>query len=487
MVLDYSKWDQLELSDDSDIEVHPNVDKRSFIRAKQAQIHQQREQRRHDIKTLKYERIINDGLLTRIDKLLESLKKHEDSSASPDEFIFQTIMDFASDPTEDQAPTPPEGVYQNEPEQPKYSQMMSSLVDQVKKEFEESKPDNLFKAYIQGVQGHKDKVQGLQTQLFERLAQLEKEEGSKITSDQLHEGFNQSHVAKAAEKAKAAAPAKKRDVELLNPGAASSSAINAPNNDEGDDDDPANVEISPLAKKFAHLKPNDYSAYLQFISEHPEIVAEKETDGLLVEAFNSQMKGQEEYARQCVHQGLLLQYCRSLGPDGIKLFFSRITNKEHRAFTLFNDDVRDTYNRIKSRSAELSKETGNDPAGVEQIQLHAVDPNTKITINIPAAGSQDPTEIEARKVFEAFPPELQKALATESLDEVNKVLGNMSVEDAEVVVEQLGQGGMLSLEEGIIDGTTEEGKKKIAEIEAEGKLEEIQEVGEPGGDVTELD
>jgi cell division cycle protein 37 len=321
MVLDYSKWDQLELSDDSDIEVHPNVDKRSFIRAKQAQIHQQREQRRHDIKTLKYERIINDGLLTRIDKLLESLKKHEDSSASPDEFIFQTIMEFASDPAEDQAPTPPEGIYQNEPEQPKYSQMMSSLVDQVKKEFEDSKPDNLFKAYIQGVQGHKDKVQGLQTQLFERLAQLEKEEGSKITSDQLHEGFNQSHVSKAAEKAKAA-PAKQTEVELLNPGAGSS-ASNAANDDEGDDDDPANVEISPLAKKFAHLRPNDYSAYLQFISENPQIVAEKETDGLLVEAFNSQMKGEEDYARQCVHQGLLLQYCRSLGPDGIKLFFSR--------------------------------------------------------------------------------------------------------------------------------------------------------------------
>lgn len=321
MVLDYSKWDALELSDDSDIEVHPNVDKRSFIRAKQAQIHQQREQRRHEIKTLKYERIINDGLLSRIDKLLESLKKHEDSSASPDEFIFQTIMEFASNPAEDQAPPPPEGVYTQEPEQPKYSQMISSLVDQVKKEFEESKPDNLFKAYIAGVQGHKDKVQGLQKELFAKLAQLEREEGSKITSDQLHEGFNTSHVAKAkaAEEAKAAASSKQTEVELLNPGAGSS----ASKADNDDDDDPANVEISELAKKFAQLKPNDYTAYLQFISEHPQIVAEKETDGLLVEAFNCQMKGQEAYARQCVHQGLLLQYCRSLGPDGIKLFFSR--------------------------------------------------------------------------------------------------------------------------------------------------------------------
>lgn len=320
MVLDYSKWDSLELSDDSDIEVHPNVDKKSFIRAKQSQIHQQREQRRHEIKTLKYERIINDGLLSRIDKLLSSLNQHEGSSG-PEESIFKTIMEFASNPADDQAPPPPEGVYTHEKEQPKYSAMMSSLVDQVKKEFEETKPDDLSKAYTQGVKGHKTKVQALQKELLTKLAQLEKEEGSKITSEGLTEGFNTSHVTKAGEKEKAVATNKQTDVELLNPGASSQPSTSEAVGD--DDDDPADVEISPLAKKFADLKRNDYSAYLQFISEHPQIIAEKETDGLLVEAFNSQLKGNGEYARQCVHQGLLLQYCRSLGPDGIRLFFDR--------------------------------------------------------------------------------------------------------------------------------------------------------------------
>ncbi|KAJ5093313.1 hypothetical protein N7456_009174 [Penicillium angulare] len=484
MVLDYSKWDALELSDDSDIEVHPNVDKRSFIRAKQSQIHQQREQRRYEIKTLKYERIINDGLLVRIDKLLSTLKKHEDSSASPEQPIFQTIMEFASDPKADQAPPPPEGVHTQEKEQPKYSQMMSSLVDQVKKDFGEAKPDNVMKAYIQGVEGHQAKVKDLQKQLLEKLAQLEKEEGSKITSDQLHEGFNTSHVSKAAAAPKEAASSKGSQVELLNPGAGQSSSTTA---EYEDDDDPANVEISELGKQFARLRPNDYNAYLQFIGAHPSIIAEKETDGLLVEAFNSQIKGQEDYARQCVHQGLLLQYCRSLGPDGIKLFFTRITTKDHRASALFINDVNETYQRIKSRAFELSKEgsASNDPAGVEQIQLHAVDPNTKITINLPQANSQEPIEIEARKIYDSFSEDLQKALASESLDEVNKVLGNMSVEEAEGVVEQLGESGMLSMEEGIIDGTTEEGRQKLAQLEAEGR--QTEEVGEPGGDITELD
>jgi cell division cycle protein 37 len=167
-----------------------------------------------------------------------------------------------------------------------------------------------------------------------------------------------------------------------------------------------------------------------------------------------------------------------------------ITTREHQAGTLFRNDVNETYNKIKTRAAELAKDSSasNDPAGVEQIQLHAVDPNTKITINIPRSESNEPVEIEARKIFESFSKELQTALESESLDEVNKVLGKMSVEEAEDVVEKLGESGMLSLEEGIVDATTEEGRKKLEEIEAEGKKgRQLEEVGEPGGTVTELD
>jgi len=61
---------------------------------------------------------------------------------------------------------------------------------------------------------------------------------------------------------------------------------------------------------------------------------------------------------------------------------------------------------------------------------------------------------------------LQRALESGELEEVNKVLGKMSVEEAEEVVERLGEGGMLSLEEGVIDGTTEEGREKLKELEA---------------------
>lgn len=336
MVLDYSKWDALELSDDSDFEPHPNVDKRSFIRAKQNQIHQQRSERRHQIETLKYERIINDGLLRRIDSLLAALRSHEATARDPNEFLMQALIESAGDPDEDQAPPPPEGVHTQTGEQPRYSQMMASLVDQVKKEVDGSKAENWHRAYVKGIEGHKKKVVELQKELHQKLAELEKEESRKITSDSIHTGFNVSSVSKdKEEKASTKEKPKPKAVELLNPGGSSkgrlqrhdsaqSSGADADISDEEADlADDEHIEPTQLGKEFAKIPIGDYKACLNYISTHRTVVAERETDGLLVEGFNAQMDGNEAYAKQCVHQALLLQYCRSLGKDGVGLFFRR--------------------------------------------------------------------------------------------------------------------------------------------------------------------
>lgn len=512
MPVDYSKWDALELSDDSDIEVHPNVDKRSFIRAKQRQIHEQRNERKHRITTLKYERVINDGLLLRIDALLKSLEEHKKDvegkkeNSDVDEVVFDALMDVSSDGSlgEDQPPMPPEGVHTQE-QQPSYSKMMGALVDQVKTEVDKSKSSEgmaRYEIYLKEVGGHKQKVLGLQKDLLVELNRLEKEEGSKITSESIHTGFDSSYVAKPATTSTTAAAKKTSTAsqpELLNPSRppleegeqtpgseadVEDSALNpAPGEDEDD------IEASPLAKQFGKIKLGDYNASLQFIGSHPEILNEKETDGLLVEAFNAQSnaknKKEEDYARQCVHQALLLQYCRQLGKDGVGLFFKRIQTPNHQARKLFLDDVNSTYARIRSRTAELAKQR-DEEGDKEQIQLHAVDPGTSINIVTPPPldKCQSDEERASRQIFESFPPGLQRALESGSLDKVNEVLGKMSVDEAEQVVEQLGNGGMLSLEEGVIDATTEEGKKQMEEIErtkqmpGRPKVEEIEEVEE---------
>ncbi|KAK4942751.1 hsp90 co-chaperone Cdc37 [Elasticomyces elasticus] len=516
MPISYDKWDRLEVSDDSDVEVHPNVDTKSFIRAKQQQIHQQRAQRKHEIETLKYERIVNDGLLERINALLDALKKHQQdaNTKNPDEIVFQSLIESAGDPAKDEPPKPPEGVYTHQKEpQPRYSKMMGTLVDQVKKEVDEKKSADRYNDYVEGVSGHLTKVQQLQQQLLQRLAELEKEMAAKITSEDIHEGFSYSSVNKAKEKPavpdKPKENAKRETVELLNAPKGLSSrtrdALKSPDegvssgaeadveddaliekHEDDDQEDETSLKLTPEGKAFAKIKLGDYRTCLQYITEHPDIVNERTQDALMIEAFNSQMKGQDAYAKGCVHQSLLIQYCRQLGRDGVGMFFKRITTKGHQAQQVFTKDLTETYERIKTRAAELNKEEGTDPAGVEQIQLHAVEPGTEIHINVPQAGSDDPVEQQAREIYERFPPGLQRALETGSLDQVNEVLGKMSVDEAEEIVELLGQGGMLSLQEGVIDATNEEGQKRLKEIEEEEKRKkadkgkEIEAEGEPG-------
>lgn len=523
MPISYDKWDKLEVSDDSDVEVHPNVDTKSFIRAKQRQIHEQRAQRKTEIETLKYERIINDGLLERINALLDALKKHQDEAATknPEGIVFQALIESAGDPAKDEPPKPPEGVYTHQKEpQPRYSKMMGALIDQVKKEVEDKASPDRYQDYVLGVTGHLTKVQKLQQDLLARLAQLEQEATAKITSEDIHDGFNSSFVNKSTtvdkEKDKAKAPVKKKTetVQLLNkPSGLSSTSRQTssaadevvssgaeadieddalldkhedPDGEDSESESESNLKLTPEGQQFAKIRFGDYRACLQFISQHPGIVNERTQDALMIEAFNAQMKSQETYARTCVHQSLLIQYCRQLGQNGVGVFFKRITTKGHQAQQVFNKDLSETYARIKTRAAELQKEEGNDPAGVEQIQLHAVEPGTEIHINVPEADSEDPVEQQARQIFDQFPPGLQRALQSGSLDQVNLVLGKMSVEEAEEVVELLGQGGMLSLQEGVIDATNEEGQKRLKEIEEEEKRkkEELDKAGavegEPG-------
>lgn len=360
--------------------------------------------------------------------------------------------------------------------------MMAALVDQCKQAVDKTNPtDGRYNAFVTEIASHHAKVEDLQVQLLQKLAELEKEEKSKITSESIHTGFDSSHVAKSAPSTSKSSSGP----ELLNPirpspdqSAGSDADIEdasiltkAPGNGDSDDED---MEASPMAKKFATIKPGDYRSSLEFISKNLDILAEKNTDGLLVEAFNAQTEHKDNYARQCVNQALLLQYCRQLGRDGVQLFFKRIMTPGHQAQKLFMDDVNDTYARIRSRCRELETQRQRDEAegtgGVEQIQLHAVDPNTKIHIQVPPKESDDQDTKQAREIFETFPPGLQRALESGSLDKVNEVLGKMSVDEAEEVVGLLGNAGMLSMEEGVIDATTEEGRRQMEEIERNGKF-----------------
>lgn len=142
-----------------------------------------------------------------------------------------------------------------------------------------------------------------------------------------------------------------------------------------------------------------------------------------------------------------------------------MTAGDPRAEAVFAKDVEDTYKHLANRVVEMKKEQAQ--AGeTEQIQLVPENPGQAITFNIP--DGPPPAELriaddtegkidveEARKylqtqweVYEAFSDELKSALKSQSLEEVNKVIGGMNVEEAERIVGLLDSAGILNFVEG---------------------------------------
>jgi cell division cycle protein 37 len=433
---------------------------------------------------------LNNGMLERIDRLLTALKSHRDVAANAtshdvDGVVMQSLIESAGDPTKDVAERPP-GAQNLPTERITFSGLMANLVDEVKKQvLEKGDKEKPLEGFIAGIQGHRDQIAEKHIERTKELDEALKEQKKHITSDDVHEGFSYSAVSKEEEKK--ADKTKAQTLELLNPASKTdegqSSGADADIEDGGPGvDDEENIDASPDAKKFAQIALYNYPECMKFLSSHPNLLTEKDTDGLLVEAFDAQLKGQDAYAKRCVQRSLLLQYCRQLGRDGMGIFFKRIMTPGHNAQKLFEDDYQQTYARIKTRTAELNAQSAQEGSGdKEQIQLHAVDPNTKISFNIPAPIPHDlaeksdappPTaeEIAARSIFESLPPNLQRAIETDSLDEVNRVLGKMALDDAEEIVGKLGDSGIISMvEQDIIDATTEEGRKKVEEIERAGQ------------------
>ena len=122
---------------------------------------------------------------------------------------------------------------------------------------------------------------------------------------------------------------KSTEFEVLNPAASSSNAPSpsaapksSPDDEEGDETEEL-PELTPSLELFSRLPLWQYAQSFNFIQANRDVIVPGATDALLVAAFRAESKGQFAYAKQCVHQSLLLQYCDKLGRDGVRLFFQK--------------------------------------------------------------------------------------------------------------------------------------------------------------------
>lgn len=499
--LNYSKWDNLELSDDSDIEVHPNVDKKSFIRWKQQDIHEKRELRKQELVALKAERDINETL----GPMLDAVAKNTLSEGHA--FYSREVSRLTAGRQERGNKDGPNG--------PTSDDMMLSLLLQINEEpsVKGKSGAELDDSLSAKLEEHQQRLAQRQKDVINEIATLEDEEGRKITSESIREGWSSGHVNKEADepspstkgsaaKGKGKAKESSTTIETLNCGAENAVSKTDSNaftsKDDDDDDDDELPELLPSMRAFAKLpscmpslplgaaalpptfnpmrdvRTQPFDAALNHLAKNKELLREETntTDALLVEAFQAQMRGEGDLSRRCVEKGLLVQYCNKLGKDGVNLFFRRMTQTGGKAAVVYFNDVLSTYVRIAERCKALQSEpapggaAGGEGGGEEQIQLVAEDPDTIISFDVPEgpppehielegelADKMDPEEVRELlhrrwDMYQTLPEDLRTALGSKSLDAVNKVLGAMKVDDAEQAVGMLDQAGILNFSAG---------------------------------------
>lgn len=115
-------------------------------------------------------------------------------------------------------------------------------------------------------------------------------------------------------------------IEILNPKAAEPSTSSAPTAEPDDDvdmDEEGLPELTPSLEAFSKIRLGDYQKSFEFIQQHRDVYVPGASDALLVAAFTAEGDGKSKYAKQCVHQSLLIQYCEKLGRDGVGVFFKK--------------------------------------------------------------------------------------------------------------------------------------------------------------------
>ncbi|KAF5314894.1 hypothetical protein D9619_006969 [Psilocybe cf. subviscida] len=479
MPLNYSKWDQLELSDDSDIEGHPNVDHKSLVRWKQRDIHEKREVRKHKIKTLGAQIACNQVLLPRIEKIHKDLSNPPDATPAP--AYFNSLVDrLQINPSRDCPPG-------NDPKklEQTYDGMLLSLLKMVGEKsnekvkesgaIESDRQEKLTKALISEMEFHVKNLAETISKDQSDLVAEEAEQKKHITSDDMHDGFESHYVppkpapppvpiSKGKEKAKATTTT----FEVLNPKSAESSTSDPATNDDDEEEDGL-PELTESLIAFSKLPAKDYEKSYEFIQQHRDVYVPGASDALLVAAFTAEGENKPKYARQCVFQSLLLQYCEKLGRDGVGIFFKKMMSGDRRAQKVFEDDFEKTYLHLAARVKANKEEAA---LGREQIQLVPENPGQTISFHVPDGPPPEKLVFEgpntegidieeARKalqlqwdIFESFPKDLREALKTNELESVNNVLGDMDVAEAEEVVQKLDMAGILNFSDNIIRDET---------------------------------
>lgn len=477
MAIDYSKWDKIELSDDSDIEVHPNVDKRSFIKWKQQSIHETRVKRNQDIKNLETQVNMYGCLNRRVDKLLGSLK-------DSDLVEKDTLSKFLNANFDKHEKSAGDNV---DPDIPSYNEMVEDLFEQLERDAKNDGKNPKDGGIIrQLVLKHREKIDNVTVEAKKKLEELYIEKNSLISSDDIKPGFDSGFMNKKESEAE------EKVAENLQKAAVAKAGVNSPTPVASLPNLPATfieyedvMELAPETEAFGEIASSDYSKSEDYLVKHMPIISEQQKDALMMKAFEYQMKGDEKSTYRVIHQSELMGYIREIYDmkkitglvssemkQVIEMFFQRVvrgTNVQGKQS--FLESVQAKFEHVKNRVRIMEQEHENEQEGVETIQLKSLDDSTELEVNLPDFNSEDPEERRRVEAFRKLPQNMQDAIKTKSLDKVNEVFADTPMKEAEEYLELFNEADIIGVK--ALLENEEDFKQLQDEYESQNKLEDL--------------
>ena len=457
MPIDYSKWDKIELSDDSDVEVHPNVDKRSFIRWRQQDIHQKRDERNREIALLETQVPMYEELNRRVGILLA---KCGDSVLAN----YQQVCDFLSKTFDSSKPP---GV---EEDAPTYNEMIEDLFTDIKGKLETASLDpNDGKLVREQVANHTKKIEDVLSTQRDKLQTLYKERELHISSEDMHTGWDRSFLNKDSDVKKPEQPKAQTVSEGSTTGSASAASSTSTTtkatttSTSTSSSTPVTKSVSQKHNELSSCTESDEEALAKyseipyenlvqirdFLKTHTNIITQANKDSLLMSAFDSEFDDDHAKTKRIVGVSILLQYVLDvLNFKKIEqkpqiqqvvqqLFDKMMGSGQQQVMSSFQQELASTFDHIQTRCKVLRQEQleSGELEGTEKIQLKSLDDDTTLVVNLPDSESSDPTEQKRVELFKSLPERMQQALQTGTLDEVNNVFHGMPIEEAEHILE----------------------------------------------------
>lgn len=284
-----------------------------------------RQERDSQIQALESEKTANNELLRRLQALKDILEERPPNAETLHDTLFQVLAQTV----------PASREQENLPKSYSPNTTLSTYSDMVKLialditsrlDLENIEKSNFSSAITKELEDHTRRISDRQDAITQQLKAFETtaitSESCQVTSE--GSNINKSHPGVAAAAGRHVPP---------------EGTLGRGPGDSG--------QITALALQFAKIEPTNYQASETFIASHRQVLHNEAIQVLLSHARSLNKEGNEVLAWRHVHQALTIQWCRSLGADGVAIFFRRITTRQD-ARELFLTEVAAKFQQIRA-------------------------------------------------------------------------------------------------------------------------------------------